>query len=299
LKLLLIFNPNAFSGRATRLLSRVQADLQKFCQLTVKLTDHSGHGCELVADTPLTDFDGVIAAGGDGTLFEVLNGLYQHERSERVPLGVIPIGTGNAFARDLGLMPGDWHQAIEIISSGVTRPMDVGQVVLSDRIYHFLNIIGMGFPVDAMRTAAKLKKIGSSAYTIAVILELLRLRSYPLELQLDGKQIQQDNIFVEISNTRYTGTSFLMAPEAELDDGFLDVTLLRKTPRLRLFQLFPSIYKGRHVEFEEISTFKAREIRISAPENARLVPDGEFQGKTPATITCLKKDLEIFSPGAD
>ena len=88
----------------------------------------------------------------------------------------------------------------------------------------------------------------------------------------------------------------MMAPDAALDDGFLDVTLLGKLSRLRLLRLFPTIYKGRHVRYEEIQTCKAQEIRIMAPEGLVLAPDGELRGCTPATITCLSRELQIFGP---
>ena len=105
-------------------------------------------------------FDGIIAAGGDGTLFEVLNGLYQHERENRLPLGLIPVGTGNAFARELGLMPGDWARASTSSGQG-----DYGRWMWAgwkrNGNFYFLNIIGLGFPVDAMKTSKKLKMFGN------------------------------------------------------------------------------------------------------------------------------------------
>jgi diacylglycerol kinase (ATP) len=296
LKLLLIFNPHAANGRAEKILPLIRAGLEQFAQLEILMTGHPGHAVELLGHSNLSNFDGVVAAGGDGTLFEVLNGLYRHKKEYRKPLGLIPVGTGNAFARDLGLMPGDWEKGIGIIGAGRLRPLDVGRVQTRTEVFHFLNIIGMGFPVDAMKTAKKLKIMGKSAYTMAVIREMLRLKSYQLSIEIDGKIIEQDNVLVEISNTRYTGTSFLIAPAARLDDGLLDVTLLRGLPRLRLLQLFPTIYGGRHVKFEEVSTFTARQVKITMPENRVLAPDGEFHGETPVTVDCLKHDLEIFSP---
>ena len=260
------------------------------------LTEYAGHARELAAKSELSGFDGIVAAGGDGTLFEVLNGLYRHDRQKRVPLGLIPVGTGNAFARDLGLLPGDWKKGIGIIGAGRVQALDVGRVDSGSEVFHFLNVIGLGFPVDAMKTAKKFKSIGSSAYSIAVIREMLRLKSYQLTIEIDGESIQQDNIFVEISNTRYTGTSFLIAPGARLDDGLLDVTLLRRLSRLRLLRLFPTIYSGRHVKFDEVSTYQAKTIKIMLPRNEQLAPDGEFYGETPVTITCLEKDLQFFSP---
>ena len=296
MKLLLVFNPKAASGRARALQPKIEARLRKFSELHVHTTRHAGDARDWLADTALADFDGVVIAGGDGTLFEVLNGLYQQSRDQRVPLGLIPIGTGNAFSRELGLSPGDWESGVELIQKRNVITIDVGRVQTAAETFHFLNIIGMGFPVDAMITAARLKKMGRSAYTLAVIREMLRLKSYPLQIEIDGTLIKQNNVFVEISNTRYTGASFLMAPAARFDDGLLDVTLLQNLPRRRLLRLFPTIYRGHHVAFDEVTVIKASVIKIMEPENRQLVPDGEFFGQTPATITCLKRDLQIFAP---
>ena len=296
MRLLLLFNPHAGAGRAARLLPGVRSALENFAALDVLKTSGAGDATRLVAQADLSAYDGLIAAGGDGTLFEVLNGLYTHDKAQRKPLGLVPVGTGNAFSRDLGLLPGDWEKAVGLIRAGRLRPVDVGRVQTPSETYYFLNIVGTGLPVDAMTLAAKLKFLGNSAYTLAALWRAIKLKSYPLTIEIDGKIINQDSMFLEISNTRYTGTSFMMAPDAVLDDGLLDVTLLGKMSRFRLLRLFPSIYKGHHVRYEEIKTCKAQEIRITAPEGLVLAPDGELRGRTPATITCLPRDLQIFGP---
>jgi len=296
-RILLVFNPRACGGRAARLLPAVeQALADRGIAAETFLTRHAGHAMAHLAGCSLQGFDGVVAAGGDGTLFEVVNGLYRRASSERIPLGVIPLGTGNAFARDLGLQPGDWQSGVNIIAAARKRAVDVGRVATPSELFYFLNIIGMGFAVDAGLTAKKLKRLGRGAYTLATLWQVLKLKSYPVQLEIDGRIIEQDNVFVEISNTKYTGTTFLIAPAASMDDGLLDVTLLRKLPRLRLLRLFPTIYSGRHVEFEEVSVFQARSIRILAPAGYPMAPDGEFRGETPAEITCLQRDLDLFCP---
>jgi diacylglycerol kinase (ATP) len=295
-KLLMVFNPHASFGRAARLLPALSAALRRFATVEVLETRGAGDAVERVARADLSAFDGVLAAGGDGTLFEVLNGLYAHLPQRRVPLGLVPVGTGNAFARELGLMPGDWARGVDIIRSGTVRRVDVGRVSFGeDSSYHFLNIVGAGLPVDAMRTAEHLKPIGRSAYTLAALWRAVRLTTYPLVVEIDGDRIEQEAVFVEVSNTRYTGTSFLMAPSARYDDGVLDVTLVRRLPRLRLLRLFPSIYSGRHVDYPEVLTRQARCIRLLAPVGLQLAPDGEFRGRLPATIECLPGDLSIFA----
>ena len=296
LRLLVIFNPNAAYGRSLKKLPKIEARLASLGINTItKSTNHPGHGSELVAATDLAGFDGIVAAGGDGTLFEVLNGLYQHPKPDRIPLGILPVGTGNAFARDLGLQPFDWPAAIDILRQGCIRQVDVGHVQAADGEYYFLNVVSMGFAVDASQTAKNLKFVGNTAYTIGTLWQALKLKHYPLEIELDGQEISQDNIFVTISNTQYTGTHFLIAPGAVIDDGFLDVTLLQKLPRHRLLRLFPTIYHGGHIEQSEVTVHKATNISIRSPEGMLLGPDGEFKGRTTARISCLHQDLAIFA----
>lgn len=257
-------------------------------------TRYAGHGRELVASTPLAGFDGVVAAGGDGTLFEVLNGLYQHPKSRRIPVGLLPIGTGNAFARELDLGTDGLSGAIELLRRGRTRQVDVGLVKSADASYYFLNIVSMGFAVDAGLTAKRMKFLGKTAYTLATLWQVLKLRSYPLSLEIDGRPVASDNVFVTFSNSRYTGTHFLIAPAAKIDDGQLDVTILENLPRLRLLKLFPTIYSGRHIGYKEVSCQRASRITIRSPGGMLLGPDGEFCGSSPAEISCLPQDLAVF-----
>jgi diacylglycerol kinase (ATP) len=295
LKLLVIFNPHAAAGRAKALLPDVESAWNEIGRVDVLLTSGAGDATRMVEQADLSSYDGIVAAGGDGTLFEVVNGLYAHDADCRVPLGLLPVGTGNAFARDLGLLPGDWKKGLEIIAAGGVRKVDAGRVETPGESFHFLNIIGVGLPVDAMRSAERIKFVGNSAYTLATLWQAMRLKTYPFRISLDGVEVQQESLFVEVSNTRYTGTSFLIAPTARLDDGLFDVTLVGKLSRPRLLRLFPTIYSGRHVDFDEVDVRRAREIRLESPEGLTLAPDGEFCGATPAKITCLERDLEIFA----
>lgn len=296
MKLLIIFNPRAAYGRSVKKLPAIKSKFESLgIKVTIIPTTHGGHGTELVAGTDLSAYDGLLAAGGDGTVFEVLNGLYLHPKPERIPLGLLPMGTGNAFVRELALQADALTDAIELIHRGHTREVDVGQVKSADKDFYFLNIVSMGFAVDAGLIAQKMKFLGTAAYTLATLWKVLKLRTYPLELVIDGESITSNNVFVTFSNSRYTGTHFLMAPEAEIDDGKLDVTILEGLPRTRLLKLFPSIYDGRHVEYREVTTYKAAHIIIRSPQGMLLGPDGEFCGSSPAEITCLHRDLTIFS----
>lgn len=295
LKLLVIYNPGAASGRAAKVLADIRAHFGNLGIATTLLsTARPGDGAHLVADADLADYDGVVAAGGDGTVSEVLNGLWSQPASRRVPLGVLPVGTGNAFARDLGLGPFDWPAAMQLLQRGRSRKIDVGRVEAADCHYCFLNVVGMGFAVYAGQTAQRIKAVGSAAYTLATLWQTIKLKPYPLVVRIGDEEIRQSNILLTISNTRFTGTHFKIAPGARLDNGRFDVTLVRDLPRLRLLRLFPTVYDGRHVDFPEVTVRQARHVRIFEPKGMLLGPDGEFRGRTPATLTCLERKLAVF-----
>jgi len=293
MKLLVVVNASARSGRAAKRLDWLrQAVATRGLKAEYLQTGSATETTRAVAAASLERFDTVVAAGGDGTVFRVLNGLMLNPF--RRPLGIVPLGTGNAFARDLGLMPDDGNAALDIIAAGRTRPVDVGEVRCTEQKFYFLNIVGMGFAVNAGITAARLKLTGPASYSLAALWNTLRLRSHPYEFTEDGVEQQVDSVFLEISNSRYTGTSFLIAPRAKIDDGLLDLTLLKRLPRARLLRLFPTIYSGRHVDFDEVDSKQVREVRLLKPEGMPLMADGELIGRTPATVRCLEGALDLL-----
>lgn len=295
MKVLAIFNPQAGHGRAGRLRSDIHRSLERFgLDAEIRETTGPGHATEIVAAADLASWDGVLACGGDGTLFEVLNGCFANPAGPTIPIGVVPIGTGNAFSRDLDLATGELDRALERVAGGRTRRVDVGHCRAGDREFHFLNILGLGFVSDVTCTAARLKTLGNISYTLGVIYRTLFLGTTALRLRLDDVEIEREAIFVEISNSRYTA-DFLMAPEAEIDDGLLDVTLLGKTSRTRLLRLFPTVFTGEHVRYPEVETFRARHIEIVSAVPKQLTPDGEILGTTPAEIRCLPRAVSVFA----
>jgi diacylglycerol kinase (ATP) len=294
MNLLLVYNPRAANRRAAGLLPTVKNLFSGHgINVDLRLTEFPGHAVDIVREADFAACDGVIAAGGDGTLFEAVNGYYRNPSSRRVPLGVLPTGTGNAFARDLELESGGLEEAAAIIAGGRTRRVDVGRFTSGGESFHFLNILGLGFVADVTATAARLKLFGNIAYTFGVFARTIGLRSYHLVIETDGRTLERENIFAEVSNTRYT-SNFLMAPAASIDDGLLDVTLLGKISRRGLLTSFPKIFTGEHVHMPEVETFQARKLRLSTEEPRVLTPDGELVGATPVEVECLRRDIEVF-----
>ena len=295
MNLLVVFNPKAAGGRASGMLDELKAALEhRGVNATfLTLSEELDLGRRL-SEPDIRSFDGVVAAGGDGTGFAVLNGLLAHPQDLRSPLGLMPLGTGNAFSRDIGLEPGNWRQALDVVCAGRTRRVDVGEVHWSGGTYRFINILGLGLVVDAARAADRFKWLGSGAYTLGTAQVAMRAKSLDLRLVIDGEEVNEDSLLLEVANSRYTGTSYKIAPDARIDDGLLDVILVRKLTRRRLFRLFPSIYSGRHVEYPEVQVWQARDIEIRSPAGASLLVDGEIRGETPATIRCIPGAVRLF-----
>ncbi|MCK9560512.1 MAG: diacylglycerol kinase family lipid kinase [Candidatus Marinimicrobia bacterium] len=294
MKILLIYNPFAGHGHAQKILPDVESIFEdNNVNFDLMTTDYHEHGITLVKEADFEKYDAVVAAGGDGTLFEVINGYFQNQSTRRIPIGVLPVGTGNAFARDLDLDSNHWKEAINIISLNKPRQVDVGKFLTHGQTYYFLNILGLGFVSDVTATAHKIKAIGNLAYTIGVFHQTLFLHTFGARLEIDGQILEHDCIFIEISNTRYTA-NFLMAPTAEIDDGRLDVTILKGLSRRKLLKCFPKIFTGEHVHMEEVETYQARKVKIITDTPKILTPDGEVLGITPIDVECLYRQVEVL-----
>ena len=188
MKLILIFNPNAGHKRSRKLLPQIESYLkQNDITFDLLLTESPGHATELVKDVPFEEYDGVISAGGDGTLFEVVNGYFQNKSKKRIPLGVLPVGTGNAFARDLDLTNDKWKEGIDIFAANKPRKVDVGHFKTRDNEYYYLNILGMGFVSDVTKTAYGIKTLGNISYTLGVFYQMAFLKSHKLQIEIDGE----------------------------------------------------------------------------------------------------------------
>ncbi len=297
MKILLVYNIKTAHKVSAKKLSVVKALLtENKIDAEIVYTQYPRHAVEIVCNVDFNNYDGIVSAGGDGTLYEVVNGYFQNKSEKRIPLGVIPVGTGNAFVKDIGLTTNDLQKAMKLIKNGFTRKVDVAQFKTSSRTSYFINILGFGFVTDVVQTARHFKLFGDFAYTIGVLHRMLLLRTNKMRIEIDGKGFEYEQLLVEISNSRYTGASYLMAPNASITDGYLDVIVAKKMGRIKLLSLFSKIFKGEHIGDPYIDTFKARQIKIELDKVKPLSPDGELEGITPVEITCLPQAIEIFAP---
>jgi len=290
--MLVIGNPHAGHGRGARVLSQVEAylDDHRIAHRTVHST-HPGHVTDLAAEAAAAGESTLVVIGGDGTLFEALNGMVRAGRF--VPVAQIPVGSGNSFIKDLGIETVD--DGLRALAEGRKRAVDIGRVRSQSGVYHFVNLVGAGFVANVASRAIRFKAFGDASYTIGVLLELLVLRSAPLRLTVDGKESVRDAIFIEVCNSRKTGGDMIMAPSAEVDDGLFDVVIARAVSRRTLLKLFPLIFKGTHVLDPHVETFRCKRISLSFDVPQKVTPDGEIVGTTPIDIEVVPRALEVYA----
>lgn len=254
--------------------SKDQVDLEKIC-----------------LNLDIDQYDALIAAGGDGTNFRILNSLLKTFPATALPpLGILPVGSGNSFARDLNIETLD--HALSAIRNGHAKPVDLISFSNGDQKTYFVNLMGLGFVTDVARTASRFKYLRDFSYIIGVLHQVITLSFHHLQLEIDGKYYQGENCFVEFCNSRYTGGSMLMAPDAQIDDGYMDIVIAGRLSRTSLLVTLPKIFKGTHLQNPEVTCIKAKKATIKTDPPKILLPDGEILGITPVTVEvhprCMK-----------
>jgi YegS/Rv2252/BmrU family lipid kinase len=256
-------------------------------------TQYHGHAYEMMRQIAVAEYDAIVTMGGDGTNYQVLNGLIKYYGDKQLPpLGILPVGRGNSFARDLQIF--SIEDGITALGRQTTRKVDVCRFSQNSDSYYFVNLMGFGFVTDVARTASRFKWAADFSYAIGVFHRLLGLNFHNMELEINGKIIQGKNCFVEICNSRYTGGNMLMAPEAKIDDGLFDAVVLAPLSRLSLISTFPKIFKGTHGENPAVQFIKAKTARVHTHPQKNLLPDGEIFGTTPTEINILPRLVSYF-----
>ncbi|MGV3615230.1 MAG: diacylglycerol/lipid kinase family protein [Fimbriimonas sp.] len=286
--ILVIRNPASGRGRAER---RWAEALPRFLEAnaTVVATERPGHATELARAAPAGSL--VVAAGGDGTVAEVVQGLV----GQNVDLAVMPLGTGNDLARSLGFGT-DLAAATQAALEGEAHPIDLYRWTCGGRTGYAANVAGCGFDaVVARRINEGYRWLrGTQAYVAAVVESLARYQPTPIRIAVDHEIVETTAMLVAVANAQSYGGGMKVAPDALLDDGLLDVVIVEGLGRVAFLRAFPQVFRGTHVSHPKVRVLRGERVTVEAEPPLPVLADGELVGVTPASFEVVPGALRVM-----
>lgn len=294
-----IINPAAGGGRCGQRAPGALDGLRaRGLEIDAYFTKHPGDATRIVQELSAAGRRHFIAVGGDGTSYEILNGLGARlgasDPNERAALGFLPLGTGNSFLRDFG--SGHAEAAIDALVQRRTRACDVMRLEHDSGELHYMNLLSLGFVAEICTlTNRHFKSLGAGGYGLGVLVALAKLGSRIVRMRVDGETPwEQAMVFVSVCNSRFTGGSMMMAPFADTADGLLDVIVCGAMDRITLLRTFPKIFSGEHVHHHAIRASRARSLEFFEPSPIDLMIDGEVVRHAPKRISVRPGALDVF-----
>lgn len=299
---MVIVNPNAGSGKGRKDWDRISALLEKenipFCS---KFTMEKGQAAEFTGDAIKEGYRKIISVGGDGTLNEVVNGVFSQQAcpSEKIVLGMIPVGTGNDWGRMFSI-PLVYEGAVAVIKEHKTLLHDIGIVSYysgsEQHKRYFINIAGVGFESVVVRKTNKQKDKGRSnnaIYLYNLLTSLISYRNTVSDIIVDGRKSTSKVFSVNVGNGRYCGGGMRQTPEALPDDGLLDITVIKGIGKIEIIRNLKILYDGTILSHPKVDGYRAKNLRVESESLLYVEADGESLGHTPAEFSIIPSAINI------
>ena len=288
---LVLINPISGKGQPDKFIKKLTSDLEfhkkKFRIIISKYAGHIKEICQTEKN-----HKNIIIVGGDGTFNEAINGIMRNHH--KLTLGFMPGGTGNAMMHDLNGVT--YQKALSIILSNQKKKIDVMKLNFQNNVEYAINIVGWGMAADINILSEKLRFLGPPRYTIASMYYVFNKISRKSIIEIDDEKRISNFLFILTLNTIHTGKGMKAAPGAKLDDGLIDIIILKSNiSKFELILLLPKIFSGKHIFSKNIEYIQAKKINIIPEKNEILNIDGEMKCLTPVHISILPKAIEIFS----
>lgn len=295
-RFLAIINPAAGGGRCGRLAA---AALQRVRAAGIELeavnTGEPGEAITLAREAYESGTRKFLAVGGDGTSYEIINGLFPSAlASGRPTLGFLPLGTGNSFLRDFTSRGVD--HTIEALSAGRSRSCDVIRLRHPTGELYFMNLLTLGFPADVGElTNRRFKPFGEHGYILGVFGRLAGLDHLPFPHRIDSAADwdRRSCLFLSFNNSRFTGGKMMIAPHADATDGLIECVRWSPVGRLQLIRLFPRLFTGTHIDHPLASRVPARKVEFDLDRPVNVMIDGEILRLQPLSLEILPAVLDV------
>lgn len=302
-KWLVIINPNAGKGKGKKDSTRIQNLLTKAgFDYSIRFTENKGHAVNHTLEGIEQGYRRIIIVGGDGTLNEVVNGIFLSKACKpgEITVGLIPVGTGNDWGRMFGISL-NYESAIETIRAGRTMLHDIGYVTYHEgetrHERYFINIAGLGFQSVVVRRSNTQKEKGRGGkmiYFYSLLRTLLTYRNAPAEITLDGEKINADVFSVNIGNGRFSGGGMSQTPDAIPDDGLLDVTIINNMGKIEIIRNLKLLYDGTILSHPKIDGYRCRKMAVTSESLLYADADGETLGHTPVEFSIIPSGLRVI-----
>lgn len=297
-----IVNPNAGRKKGEKDWLEIAALLNDAgVKFTNVFTEHPNHAVKLARKYVEAGFKKIIVVGGDGTLNEVVNGVFTQTKypTKDIILSMIPVGTGNDWGRSFNI-PTNYKKAIELIAREKTFVQDVGKVqyiskdLLKQR--HFINMAGLGFDAMVARRTNKVKSEGKSgpfSYLISLFSSLINYNHKKVKIKMDDAELKADVFTMSVAICRFNGGGMMQAPNAIPDDGLFDVTVITRLSRLLVIRSVKKLYDGSYLKMPQVKTFRSQKVEIESDPIMFLETDGESLGHTPMTFEVVPLSIQM------
>ena len=257
-------------------------------------TQYKNHAREYLKIIDKTLFPNIIVYGGDGTFNEVINGILSRGDKYMPILGFLPGGSGNSVMHHLNKL--SIKEACNPIIENQVKKIDVMQIVYSNTIEYSINILGWGMVADVANLSEKLRWLGPMRYNLASLIYILNIKDRYADIIIDDINYSDNYLFILIANTKYTGKGMMIAPKAKLDDGLLDLIIVKNNVnKIHLIKLLSQLFTGHHIYSKYVEYQQIQEFRIIPNKDEFLNIDGEIYGTTPVSISVLNRKLSIYS----
>ena len=277
-KIKIILNPMADMGNAWRIARDLRSITEQHGGIDWSGTVYPGHAIELARQAGEQGYDLVIAMGGDGTVHEVMNGLMQIPADKRPVLGVVPAGSGNDFGHGIHASTTP-TEALNHAINGEPSTIDLGLMTAGDgRKEYFDNTLGIGFGAIVTIRSHQLPLLRGFIMYLTAVIQTIIFDHNPIKMkmEIDGKKVEDSIIYLIICNGPREGGGFLIAPDAQIDDGILDYAMITNVSRLKMFRIVPEVMKGTHGRFKEVTIDRCKKFTLTADHALYIHADGEI-----------------------